>query len=273
MNKKITLFLISLLFISSFVQTVAILELSKDRGKSLSYLENFNSEEVLQANVFKLLNKENEPISVEKVTKTLEEDLRLRYPRDYQERLDRINNRVTKLLEDNGISTQPEPDDYESIGFLRRFACWLMGGVYMDVSLDGFEPVYMCVVVEDIEYPQAANQSGYSNQNQISVSEEKLITLGAFLKLNDLQENKDYKDLIEYKDFTELKYKNLLTEIEKIFEEEGVPKGLFGPGFRRFLCRLFGGNWYDVDLPPWDDQDIGASGGACIWGDPGNPTG
>lgn len=273
MNKKITLLLISLLFVSSFVQTVAILKLSKDQGKNLSYLENFNSEEALQANVLNLFNKEDELISVEKVTKTLEEDLRLRYPRDYQERLNRINNRVTRLLEDNGINTRPEPDDYESIGFLRRFACWLMGGTYIDVSLDGFEPVYLCVVIEDVDVPQVANQSGYSNQNQINISYDRLITLSTLLKLNDLQKNEEYKDLIEYRGFKEVKYQGILLEIEKIFEEEGVPKGLFGPGFRRFLCRLFGGNWQDAELPPWDDQDIGVSGGACIWGDPGNPTG
>jgi hypothetical protein len=242
MSKKITIGLFALLFVTSFFQTKAIMNLSdearsqKSASEEVVAIEDFVMNDDLVSTVNYSIKKETD---FAQYTKS-------KYPKDYQKRINVIDSELRTLLDKQGLSAGTEKS------LFGRIYCWLTGGVYME-----FNGLWMCLNIEVIDF-EGGIHSDTQNENINKVglytalgfealkSELKSITNGTppvdEMRLKNW--NVDYEDSLS----------NISREIEGIFLRQGINIDLEDPAglpiwLQRFLCNLFGGEWTEFSAP------------------------
>lgn len=230
MNKKVVGGLLAVLFVVSFVQTGAILKMQKvaSAPKAQSVvIENSNQNQAAT-----VISSQKAPNVI------LEEYVKTKYPKDHLTRIQRINSKVEALLVANGLN---EGDTAVQKNIFHRILCGIMGGNYYQEYMGGGA---YCARME-VGLPYALPTTGSGNTTGV-ISERT--------KVQDIMGSNYLKDAASY---DASKILVVYDGVQKILQEEGVDtKFLGGPGFRRFLCRLFGGEW---------GNDVIESGEATIW--------
>jgi hypothetical protein len=199
MNKKVVGGLFAVLFVTSIVQTSAILKIQKTNEPSHQL-----------ASVVSLdLNK---TVSSQEEILTFEDYFKQKYPRDYQKKTNFLKLKIQNHLETTLGSDDPEE--------LRRFLCWLTGGVWVQIGPNK-SCIYADVTVGFVEDGTITSIENY----------ERIIQEGEDLYFKT---NHNFTDSKEMYENLELVFSNTEVEVESL-----------GPWFRRLLCRLFGGDWLE----------------------------
>lgn len=231
MSKKLTLGLFALLFVVTGVQSLAISKIQNNSSEKtqsvVANLDSYKSNNNQQASV----------VSSSKISSVLlERYLKNKYPKDYGDRIDRINSKVESLVVNSGIG---DNEDLAQKNIFHRILCGIMGGNYYQEYMGG--GVYCARI--NASLLSAGGGSGDSDVFSSERSEIKTSTNAEYLK-NISQNNIEQIPAIS-------------EGVQNILEEEGVDiNALGGPGFRRFLCKVFGGTWGD---------SVGEIEGVTVW--------
>lgn len=221
MFKKLLGVLVALFVINTMVQTDAILNLQNQvaNTKDLSSEDSIISSQNMQAAVSKSSVKQS-PNIIEDV----DDYLKVKYPKDYNEKRMGIMDKITKLVPDSDIGSN-EDETTE----IRRFLCWVTGGIWVQIG-----PAKMCQYARETHY--TPGEERLFDQSDTDV--------GMFNVINKIiTSEKSFNDLY----FTNkgLSRDEVYLEIEKIFLSGGINKSAQHLNIRKFFCRLFGGDWLD----------------------------
>jgi hypothetical protein len=206
MNKKVVGGLFALIAIVSIVNTQAILKLSKE-----SKLINNATNQMAAVMTSRSSTVVKSPVVKEQ---TVEDYLKIKYPRDYQKITESLKVKTQSYLERTLDSKDPEE--------LRRFLCWITGGIWVQVG-----PSRSCL------YPENRSMLDEVGDGNIVLNLVKTYVKSAGdIEKGYFKANHGFADSV-----------TVYQGLESVFTGTGVNVEALGPGFRRFLCRLFGGTW------------------------------
>lgn len=237
-SKKIVSGLLGLLFIVTIVQSAAIIKIS-DRVSTQQSAVVYEYNSLSKKKEFRL-------------STSLENTIKIKYPKDYQKRITEIEKYVNEFLAESGFQVGQK-------SIFTRILCWLMGGqYYQEVG-----PSSYCARIDaGLTGPDTDVGILSDTATQKSVSTALPNPINTYFLAEKNSEisriNPSYNaDMIAL--FQELKIKLASQGVD-------VDDELWKSWWQRFLCELFGGNYSEsvIDVPGAPPGTV-AYVRACNW--------